>query len=143
MKIAIIGAGNMGGATARGLAQSQHVSAKDIFVSNPSKGKLDDIKAEFPEINITQDNKECVKDADMIILAVKPWKVEDVAREITTHQHRKNRKHVRPAPYLHHHSQHSYCSPSEHDFHCLQKYITRDGRQHISHLQRNGRSDDY
>ena len=51
MKIAIIGAGNMGGATARGLAQSQHVSAKDIFVSNPSKGKLDDIKAEFPEIN--------------------------------------------------------------------------------------------
>ena len=85
MKIAIIGAGNMGGATARGLAQSLHVSAKDIFVSNPSKGKLDAIKAEFPEINITQDNKECVKDADMVILAVKPWKVEDVAWEIATH----------------------------------------------------------
>ena len=48
MKIAIIGAGNMGGATARGLAQSLHVSAKDISVSNPSKGKLDAIKTEFP-----------------------------------------------------------------------------------------------
>ena len=82
MKIAIIGAGNMGGATARGLAQSQHVNAKDIYVSNPSKGKLDAIKAEFPEINITQDNKECVRDADMVILAVKPWKVEDVSHEI-------------------------------------------------------------
>ena len=85
MKIAIIGAGNMGGATARGLAQSQHVDAKDIFISNPSKGKLDAIKAEFPEINITQDNTECVKDADMVILAVKPWKVEEVAWEIATH----------------------------------------------------------
>ncbi len=85
MKIAIIGAGNMGGATARGLAQSQHVNAKDISISNPSKGKLDAIKAEFPEINITQDNMECVKDADMVILAVKPWKVEEVACEIATH----------------------------------------------------------
>ncbi len=85
MKIAIIGAGNMGGATARGLAQSKHIDAKDIYISNPSKGKLDAIKAEFPGINITQDNKECVKDADMVILAVKPWKVEDVSREIATH----------------------------------------------------------
>ena len=75
----------MGGATARGLAQSQHVDAKDIYISNPSKGKLDAIKAEFPQINITQDNKECVKDADMAILAVKPWKVEEVAWEIATH----------------------------------------------------------
>ncbi len=90
MKIAIIGAGNMGGATARGLAQSLHVSAKDIFISNPSKGKLDAIKADFLEINVTQDNKECVKDADMVILAVKPWKVEDVAREITTHLKNRN-----------------------------------------------------
>ncbi|MBO7067204.1 MAG: pyrroline-5-carboxylate reductase [Bacteroidaceae bacterium] len=85
MKVAIIGAGNMGGATARGLAQSKHVDAKDIFISNPSKGKLDAIKAEFPEINVTQDNKECVKEADMVILAVKPWKIEDVAWEIATH----------------------------------------------------------
>ena len=75
----------MGGATARGLAQSQYVDAKDIFISNPSKGKLDAIKAEFPDINVTQDNMECVSDADMVILAVKPWKVEDVAREIATH----------------------------------------------------------
>ena len=74
----------MGGATARGLAQSPYVAAKDIYISNPSKGKLDVIKAEFPEINITQDNKECVKDADMVILAVKPWKVEDVAGEIAS-----------------------------------------------------------
>ena len=75
----------MGGATARGLAQSQHVNARDIFVSNPSQGKLDALRAEFPEMNVTQDNIACVSEADMVILAVKPWKVEDVAREISTH----------------------------------------------------------
>ena len=82
MKISIIGAGNMGGATARGLAMSQYIDTCDIWVSNPSRGKLDALKAEFPQINITQDNKECVREADMVIIAVKPWKVEDIAKEI-------------------------------------------------------------
>ena len=75
----------MGGATALGLAHSQHMDAKDITVSNPSRGKLDAIKAESPQINVTQDNIACVSEADMVILAVKPWKIEDVAREIATH----------------------------------------------------------
>ena len=38
MKIAIIGAGNMGGAIARGLAKGTIIQAKDICVSNPSQG---------------------------------------------------------------------------------------------------------
>jgi len=82
MKIAIIGAGNMGGATARGLAMGQQVDTKDIFASNPSMSKLEAIKAEFPQINITQDNKECVREADMVIIAVKPWKVDELAKEV-------------------------------------------------------------
>ena len=36
MKVAIIGAGNMGGAIARGLAQGHYVKASDIIVTNPS-----------------------------------------------------------------------------------------------------------
>ena len=36
MKIAIIGAGNMGGAIAKGLAQGTVIAAGDIWVSNPS-----------------------------------------------------------------------------------------------------------
>lgn len=78
MKIAIIGAGNMGGAIARGLARGTIVKANEIFVANPSNGKLDALKAEFPEINVTNDNDEVVKEADIIILAVKPWMVEQV-----------------------------------------------------------------
>ena len=72
----------MGGATARGLAMGQRTDTRDIYVSNPGKGKLDAIKAAFPQVNITQDNKECVRQADMVILAVKPWKVEELAKEV-------------------------------------------------------------
>lgn len=82
MKIAIIGAGNMGGAVARGLARGTKVQACDIAVSNPSKGKLDALQAEFPEIKVTDDNKVAVNGADIIVLAVKPWKVKDVIDEV-------------------------------------------------------------
>lgn len=82
MKVAIIGAGNMGGATARGIAQGTLVSTNEIAISNPSRGKLESIKADFPDIAITQDNRECVKGADMVILAVKPWKLKEVIDEI-------------------------------------------------------------
>ncbi len=39
MKVAIIGAGNMGGAIARGLASGHYIKAEEISVSNPSNGK--------------------------------------------------------------------------------------------------------
>ena len=55
MKIAIIGAGNMGGAIARGLAKGSLVKVEDIRVSNPSPGKLEALKAEFPDMQVTAD----------------------------------------------------------------------------------------
>ncbi len=82
MKIAIIGAGNMGGAIARGLAQSPLVNAADIFISNPSSVKLEAIQSEYPEINISQSNREVTEKADLILIAVKPWKVAGVIDEI-------------------------------------------------------------
>ncbi|MBO7235970.1 MAG: pyrroline-5-carboxylate reductase [Alistipes sp.] len=83
MKIAIIGAGNMGGALARGLALGTLVQTSKIYVSNPSTPKLEALKREFPEINITTDNREAARVADIVVIAVKPWKVEEVLREIT------------------------------------------------------------
>jgi pyrroline-5-carboxylate reductase len=50
MKTAIIGAGNMGGSIARGLAKGTIIPASDIIVSNPTQGKLDALKAEFPAL---------------------------------------------------------------------------------------------
>ena len=82
MKIAIIGAGNMGGAIARGLCKGTIIAPGDIVLSNRSMAKLDAIKAEFPAIGITCNNHEAAKDAEMIILAVKPWLIKEVIDEI-------------------------------------------------------------
>ena len=82
MKIAIIGAGNMGGALARGLAKGTIIPTSDIYVSNPSTQKLETLKREFSELNTTTNNCEAGKAADLIVLAVKPWKVEEVVEEI-------------------------------------------------------------
>lgn len=78
MRIAVIGAGNMGGAIARGLAKGTIAKASDIIVSNPSQGKLDRLKAEFPDMSVTHDNRKAAEGADMVILAVKPWLMKEV-----------------------------------------------------------------
>lgn len=82
MKIAIIGAGNMGGSIARGLAKGSIIPASAITVSNPSSGKLDTLRNEYPELHTTNSNQEAVTNADMVILAVKPWLMETVIREL-------------------------------------------------------------
>ena len=148
MRIAIIGAGNMGGAIARGLAQSglsavaasvsssvpsagtsavptpsaessgvaspvpasssasstvaasasaasfapsavgsqgsagNPVALYELVVANPSRQKLEALQAEYPSVQITQSNVEAVRGADLVLLAVKPWKMEEVAREL-------------------------------------------------------------
>jgi pyrroline-5-carboxylate reductase len=83
MKIAIIGAGNMGGAIARGIVQGSKVKAVDITVANPSNGKLDALKAFNPEINVTNNNQEAIENADIVLLAVKPWLVKSVLENIS------------------------------------------------------------
>lgn len=80
MKIAVIGAGNMGGAMARGWARA--FGETSVVVSNPSQGKLDALKAEFPAIGVTNDNAAACREADIVVLAVKPWKMGEVTAEI-------------------------------------------------------------
>ena len=82
MKIAIIGAGNMGGAIARGLAKGSVIRTEDICVSNPSQGKLDALKLEFPAMQVTSNNAEAVREADIVLLAVKPWLIEPVLKAL-------------------------------------------------------------
>lgn len=80
MKIAILGAGNMGGATAKGLAASGYLPAENITVTAAHLQHLDPFKA--LGMNVTTDNAEAVKGADMVILAVKPWIAPVVMNEI-------------------------------------------------------------
>lgn len=72
----------MGGALVRGLAKGSIVATSDIYVSNPSAPKLEALKAEFEEINITTNNCDAAAVADVVVLAVKPWKVVEVLDQI-------------------------------------------------------------
>jgi pyrroline-5-carboxylate reductase len=82
LQIAIIGAGNMGGAIARGLSKGTLIQSKNIRVSDINQVNLDAIKAFNPEITVSNTNRDIIKDADILILAVKPWLIEAVADEI-------------------------------------------------------------
>lgn len=82
MKITIIGAGNIGGAIARGLAKGQMFKASDITCTAQSQATLDKIKSMNSDFVLSLDNIEAVKGADIIIIAVKPWRVEEIVDQI-------------------------------------------------------------
>lgn len=78
--IAIIGAGNMGGALLAGLVASGY-PPQHIIVSNPTLEKLRHFEQHFG-IAITQNNIAAANHADVIILCVEPTQVPIVAKEI-------------------------------------------------------------
>lgn len=82
MKMTIIGAGNMGGAIARGLINSAGVAASDLTVTAASESTLIAFKEEFPAIHTTRDNADAVIGATYVLLAVKPWLVPEVIEQI-------------------------------------------------------------
>lgn len=78
MKIAVIGAGSMGGALVKGWLKSGY-SAASIILTNPSEGKL--IPFETEGVQVSRDNAAALN-ADVLFVAVKPWKVEEVILEL-------------------------------------------------------------
>ncbi|MDR0768521.1 MAG: pyrroline-5-carboxylate reductase [Dysgonamonadaceae bacterium] len=78
MKITIIGAGNMGSAIVRGLVRGSLFKAEDISVADVNENILNVLKKDVPGLNIEWDNYNSVSDADIILLAVKPWLVDNV-----------------------------------------------------------------
>ncbi len=79
MKITIIGAGAMGGATLEGLLKTKSVKPADITVADPYANLK---KYEDWGVATGTDNAEAVKGADVLMLFVKPWLVENVLHEI-------------------------------------------------------------
>lgn len=97
MKITIIGSGNMGGAIARALVAVLHhegaehagtpswliLGTSDITCTARSAETLR--RFEAAGFNVTTDNHKAVKDADLVIFAVKPWLMEEVVRDVAPH----------------------------------------------------------
>jgi pyrroline-5-carboxylate reductase len=75
-KIAIIGGGNLGTAIAEGLIQSGFVLPKHIIITKRNVATLHEL--ERKGVLVSDDNNEAVRVADMVILAVKPFQVDEV-----------------------------------------------------------------
>lgn len=80
MKITMIGAGAMGGATVEGLIKGQMFKNEDITVADPSAAVLD--KFSKMGVSVTTDNKLAAETADVVCVVVKPWLVEHVLKDI-------------------------------------------------------------
>jgi len=88
MKITVIGAGNMGGAIVEGAIKKLIVQPEDITVASPTPKLPEKLASENIHIKYVSDNAQSVKDADLIIVAVKPWLIEKVMQEISARLHR-------------------------------------------------------
>ncbi|WP_320047525.1 pyrroline-5-carboxylate reductase [uncultured Ilyobacter sp.] len=70
-KIGFIGCGNMGEAILGGILSSGILKSDNIWVSELSKTRLDELSEKYG-VNTTTDGKEVVKNSDIFIIAVKP-----------------------------------------------------------------------
>lgn len=82
LKIAVLGAGNMGQALVRGLVEKT-VYPQNICVFDVDRKKLDALKKESA-VKVAKSNRQCVSLADVVILAVKPQILPEVIGEIAT-----------------------------------------------------------
>ena len=78
MKIAVIGAGNMGGATALGLASARPETG--ITVTAKHAATLEKFAARGLQTSL--DNAEAARGAEVVVLAVKPWLAQGVLEEL-------------------------------------------------------------
>ncbi|NFO89456.1 pyrroline-5-carboxylate reductase [Clostridium botulinum] len=80
-KIGFIGCGNMGSSMVGGLINSGSFESKNIFVSTKTESSASNMKDKF-NINASINNKDVVKNSNIIILSVKPYMFKDVINEI-------------------------------------------------------------
>lgn len=78
--IAIIGGGNLGASIAEGLIMSEFSRPVEITITRRNLSAL----SRFAErgCSVHSDNKKAVRDADIVILAVKPYNYADIIQEI-------------------------------------------------------------
>ncbi len=80
-KIGVIGAGNMGTALLRGILASEWGRKSNLLASHPKKAKAAAIARELG-IRVLRQNLEVAREADVLILGVKPQILESVLDKI-------------------------------------------------------------
>jgi pyrroline-5-carboxylate reductase len=80
-KIAFVGGGVMGEAMLKGLLGQELIPADQITVSDPHQIRGDQLVALY-QIHFTTDNVEAAKDADIVVLSVKPQVMGDIYQQL-------------------------------------------------------------
>lgn len=76
MKISVIGVGAMGGTLVEGLLQIPEINPSDITVSDPSEKAVN--RFAHSGVSLSTDNGAAALGADIVVVVVKPWLVEQV-----------------------------------------------------------------
>ena len=87
MRIAIVGAGNLGGAVAAGLVASGAVTAADLRCVTRTEEGAARLRARpgLADVTVTHDAADAVAGADVVMLGVKPYAVLDLLAELGPH----------------------------------------------------------
>ncbi len=80
-KIGFIGCGNMGRAILGGLLKAGIVKADEVIISCHTKKSCSEVEAEY-HVKAVLDNQEVAGNADVVLLAVKPNKFEEVIPDV-------------------------------------------------------------
>lgn len=80
-KIGFIGCGNMGSSMVGGLINSGFLEANDIIVSTKTESSAKRLKNQF-KVDTTLDSKIIAREANTIILAIKPYLYKEIIEEI-------------------------------------------------------------
>jgi pyrroline-5-carboxylate reductase len=83
-KVAFLGAGKMGGIILQALLKSGMLSAESTCATVAHEERAKALAAKL-NVKVGTNNAEAAKDADIIVIGVKPQVVEDVVREISGH----------------------------------------------------------
>lgn len=81
MKVLVIGAGNMGLTYAEGMSKSRLLKKKNIMVLDKSEEKLEELH-QISHFDAFSELEDCVPQADIIFIAVKPYHAESVFKAI-------------------------------------------------------------
>lgn len=79
MKVAVIGAGKIGEAVARGLAKSHEIS--NVIVTKRNTNSIKNLQSE--RIVVTSDNKKAAKESDIVLISVKAGDAKHILSEIS------------------------------------------------------------
>jgi pyrroline-5-carboxylate reductase len=82
MKIAILGAGNMGAALLGGILKGRVASAHDVWATVRTEEKAAELRSRFAVRVTAGENRDAAQFAELIVLAVKPATLPKVLEEI-------------------------------------------------------------